>query len=124
MTTFCDETDQRTALTREWNLNRPNERGVCLQDEFGGDEEAFIAFKEHEQAGHITVCGTNRVRPPERRPVNRSVLFNAALAAGERRWATDASLRAQFGGDKANFDAYSRAEAGGFVRIRGARRGG
>lgn len=45
-----------TALKREWNLNRPNERGVPLQDEFGGDYEAFTAYKKHDAAGLITIC--------------------------------------------------------------------
>ena len=123
MTTCCSEPECRTALNREWNQNRPNDRGVCLQDEFGGDFETFVAFKTHEQAGHITVCGTNRVRPAERRPANQSVLRNRALAEGERRWASDASLRVQFGGDKADFDAYSRAVADGLVNIKGTGRG-
>ena len=123
MTTCCSEPECRTALNREWNQNRPNDRGVCLQDEFGGDFETFVAFKTHEQAGHIAIFGTNHARPPERRPVNRSVLFNATLAEGERRWATDASLRVQFGGDKADFDAYSRAVADGLVNIKGTGRG-
>ncbi|MEW6253795.1 MAG: hypothetical protein AB1716_24375 [Planctomycetota bacterium] len=30
-----------TALKRAWYLNRPNERGVPLQDEFGQDYEAY-----------------------------------------------------------------------------------
>jgi hypothetical protein len=43
------------ALKREWALNKVNEDGVLLQDEFGGDEEAFIVFTKHDRAGHVNI---------------------------------------------------------------------
>lgn len=46
-----------TAMKRAWSLNRPNERGVPLQDEFGGDYDAYVSYCKHEAAGDITICG-------------------------------------------------------------------
>jgi hypothetical protein len=38
-------------LAREW------EHSSILREEFGDDFEAFVAFRKHDVAGDITICG-------------------------------------------------------------------
>ncbi len=46
--------DDPARLEKEWTQNRPDERGVPLQREFGS-KEAFFAFKRQHAAGHVKI---------------------------------------------------------------------
>ena len=104
------------ALRREWSLNEANAGGVALQQEFG-DEAAFVAFRTHELAGHVTICGDKRHKV--------TPLAAPSLAAGvgglDAEWADPATQR-EFGGDKAAFVAFRTHELAGHVTICGGKR--
>jgi hypothetical protein len=48
--------DNEAGWKKEWEANRPNEDGVPVQEEFRS-VEAFIAFKQHDKAGHVRILG-------------------------------------------------------------------
>jgi len=102
------------ALKRQWNLNRPNENGVLLQDEFGGDEEAFIAFAKLDAAGHVTIHGRGAPRG-QPRPDSAS-LAELDTTVLRRAWDANLAIQAEFGDFEA-YSAYHRAVARGAVRL-------
>jgi len=97
------------ALKCEWALNRVNADGVALQDEFG-DEEDFIAFSEHDRAGHVTILERKAARPDG----GLSMVLSAT--ALRRVWDANLAVQAEFG-DFETYSAFRRAEARGAVRI-------
>jgi hypothetical protein len=57
-----EQPQSQETLQREWAASRLNEHGVPLQDEFG-DFQTVAAFRQHERAGDITICGGKRSCP-------------------------------------------------------------
>ncbi len=119
-----------TALKRAWILNTVNERGVRLQDEFGGDYESFVGYEEHRQRGHITIYGAKgyAVSPVTvasargRKPAALVARDGATGLTGlDMEWA-DPSVRAEFGHDFECFAVFKRHDAAGDIRICGATR--
>jgi hypothetical protein len=95
-----------TGLQLEWAV--PNVRA-----EFGHDFEAFTAFKKHEAAGDITICGATRnvARPATVASARgRKPLYTA------EDWANPV-VRREFADDCEVFAAYCQADARGAVNI-------
>jgi hypothetical protein len=95
-TTMANGEDTLTVLKCEWARNRRNERGVPLQDEFGGDEEAFVAFKTHEAAGDITIC------------TKRAATGGADAGEAGRSWEQLSRTEQGDYGDRASYEAFVR----------------
>ncbi len=104
-------------LTCEWEENRPDAQGLCPQDGFGRDFEAFAVFKQHQKVGDITICGAHR-----RKPVHL-VARDAATGLTELNleWSNPATQR-EFGGDKLAYLSYMRAETRGLINVAPAKR--
>jgi hypothetical protein len=109
------------ALKREWALNKVNEHGVTLQDEFEGDFEVFAAYARHRDAGYVTILERKDSRCQSRADTALSAVLSTAVLRSE--WdqnAPDAlGVRPQteFGGDFEAYCAYCRAVARGGVRM-------
>jgi hypothetical protein len=108
------------ALKAEWALNKVNADGVPLQDEFAGDEAAFVAFTKHDRAGHVNI-----LRREDSRPRSLGETASAMVSATMLRSEWDRNLpdarglrpQTEFAGDFGAYCAYCRAVARGAVRI-------
>ena len=121
------QTANLTALRAEWNANKVNERGVRLQDEFRGDEKAFIAFMVHAAAGHVTIYGSDIGRVYKPAPRAAGAGGDLSVTALKREWQANrpndkgVPLQDEFGGDEAAFVAFSKRYAAGHIRIVGGK---
>ncbi len=103
---------QLSALKREWDLNQPNQDGVPLQDEFGGDYENYEAYCRHEAAGDITVCGSRAVTPARPRLAARRDADLVAAWRANPRISGGRRLQDVFGGKLSAFRAFAGAQTG------------
>jgi hypothetical protein len=89
-------------------------------DEFAGDGLAREAFRRHEKAGDITICGRGGPRRPPRADTPSTVLGATVLRAEWDRNVPDGRgvrPQAEFDGDFEAYSAFRRADARGLVQI-------